>query len=424
MINKKKNIMLLFSVLFSMTVIDNLSAYAQVNNGLTDEMIPVGGHTLPPNLFGGENSSKDNNVGVNSETSLSTKTNTNSVKPTSVKKPIADEDFRPNNTPVEPPIIVKNDKNQKKSSDTDNNRNNFGGRLPDFNNSSQQNNNQQYQQPEQVPNGMVSIVPLSEEERQAGFNKALENLLPPTDFIQNVRNKKDNLDRINALPVGPNLKPVTRAINLTLRPGEVPPVIHLMQGAVTTLTFSDVTGAPWYVSEVVTDKSSYDVTKGEASKDIKSNIVTIYPRTKYSTGKNMSIMLERASVPVILQLDTAMDSNTVDYRADIAIMQRGPNAKADFIAEGLAPAQDEDIQSFVDGLPPKGAKSLKTSSTSVEAWKFKGMMYIRTSLKLMAPIWNRKSHSNLSGDTVYVLNPVPNITLSTDGNLVSVMIKQ
>lgn len=405
---KRKYIFVFMSLLLGGTAL-NSSALARQPTELTDSMQSVGNHSLAPDSVGGPEVKSTNN---NKDSSVKDVNSDPNFKPVS-----SDDTFRPAPPDADPATNGGNLKPKGNISLDDN-----GASLDDSDDSDNTGTNGKNGQ--NNGNGLVALPDRSKENEGAELNEALRNLLPPPESIHVARQRRAALEREDASPVGPELKPLTRTINMTLRPGEVPPTVHLALGAVTTLTFSDETGSPWYVGNVVTDESSYKVTKGAGNDDVKSNIVTIYPRTRYSTGRNVSIMLEHASVPVILQLDTAMNSNTVDYRADITVMQRGPNAKEDFVEEGLAPAQDSDIQGFVDGVTPKGAKSLKTSSPSVEAWKFKGMMYIRTSERLMAPIWVRKSHSNLSGDTVYVLRPVPDITISSDGNLSSVMIKQ
>lgn len=445
---KYKKILLMFTALISLSL--PMTSFAQENSSeLTDEMVPVGGHTLPPNLFGGSSNSQDKKDVSNNDVASSSVSKTGGVTPPVInddlnvpkketktsppkkvkvkpKKVVSDSDFRPvdNDSQPEPTKPTPKPANNNQNNGFNNNQNMFNnqgnsGNQGNQNSQGNGNNNQQ----QALPEGLVEIN-RDNIDRNAEFDEALRNLIPPTEFTKKVKEKKDESDRANALPVGKILKPITRTLNMTLRPGEMPPTIHLAQGAVTTLTFSDITGAPWYIGQSVTDADAYQTTKGSDSSDVKSNILTIYPKTKYSYGRNISIMLEHAAVPVILQLDTALDTATVDYRVDIKIMQRGPNAKANFVDMGTTVSQDDDMQAFVDGLPPKGSKSLKTSSDAVEAWKFKGMMYVRTSLRLMNPIWIRKSSSNLSGDTVYVLRPVPDIILSSNGNLVSVMVKQ
>lgn len=409
----KKGHILFLCLIMSATSLSS-SAYAQSPNELGDNMMPVGNHVIPPDFVGGPSKAPHNNHQKPPQ-------NNDQNDSVDSDKPDNNDDFRPAPPDKTPTATSSNGTNGSSNLHPKGNLNldSSGASIGDSDYADDTNGNGNHQ-----GSVLTALPDRSREDEGAELHEALRNLLPPPEFLHEARKRRAAVEREDASPVDTAQKPMTRTINVTLRPGEAPPVIHLAYGAVTTLTFSDVTGAPWYVGNVVTDTTSYLTTQGAGNNDVKSNIITIAPKTRYSSGRNVAIMLEHAALPVILELDTGMSSNTVDYRVDISVMQRGPNAREDFVETGLAPAQDPELQGFVDGIPPKGSKALKSSNPSVEIWKFKGMMYVRTSEKLVSPIWVRKSGSNISGDTVYVLRPTPNVMISTDGQLSSVMIGQ
>ena len=381
---------------------------------LTDKMTPVGNSSIP-NDFMKQSTPLDSTPSIkkSSADSVSASVSNPGIPdsaPASLKN--NDNDFRP-----APPDIAP-----AQNANTDNTLNPRGSINIDDRGSSLDTGDTGGNGQNGTTGGLVALPDRSRENPDAELDEALRHAMVPPNVIRQERIHRDDLERAGAEPLSA-YKPVVRAITLTLRPGEMPPVIHLAYGTVTSLTFSDVTGAPWYVGRVVTDSSAYTTTQGNASDSTRSNIITLAPVSRYSSGRNATVMLEHLSLPVIMQLDTGMDTHTVDYRVDIQILQRGPNARADFVADGLAPAQDADMQTFVDGISPQGAKALKTSNPAVEAWKYKGQFFIRTSMHLLAPAWIKKSSSNLSGESVYVTRPTPNLTVAIDGEPSAVMIE-
>lgn len=394
-----------------MLVATMLTQFATVSYAapLSDDLVPVGSHAIPAQFMSHPPAHPKSQISPHAHVAAENVPGSPPAAP-----PGGDDNFRP----APPDTNTSGSAGNPQGPSGPVGKLNLGGDNPSIDDSDTGANGGDQQE-----GGLVALPDRSKENEGAELNEALRNLMPPTSFIHEARKRRAAIEREDASPVDATQKPLTRTLNVTLRPGEMPPVIHLAYGAVTTLTFSDVTGAPWYVSNIVTDTNSYATTRGAGSDDVKSNIVTIVPKTRYSAGRNASIMLEHAAVPVIIQLDTGMDSSTVDYRVDLSVMQRGPNAKEDFVETGMAPAQDADLQSFVDGIPPKGAKAMKVSNPSVEAWQFKGMLYVRTSDRLLSPIWMRRSNSNISGDSVYVLRMTPDIMISSDGEPSSVMIE-
>lgn len=248
------------------------------------------------------------------------------------------------------------------------------------------------------------------------FENAVKNLVPLSpDQIKEFRRRQDDARRAQSLPLTP-VRPITRTISLTLKPGEPTPVIRVAAQRVTTLTFVDVTGKPWPVLSVATGDPSTLEAKSAGPQN-ETNIITLSP-IKYQGATNVAVTLTKYPVPIVMTVTTG--ETEVDYRVDVRVGARGPNAVADVLgAGGLSPTNDATLIGFIDGTPPRGAEKVSTSSRDVEAWMYDKMMYVRTNLELLSPAYLQKSSGN-AGVNVYQLVEAPVLILSRDGQMASV----
>jgi intracellular multiplication protein IcmK len=252
------------------------------------------------------------------------------------------------------------------------------------------------------------------------FQQALQSLLPlSAPQVTKYKQSLDETQRAVAAPVGAAPRPVTSSIPLSLKPGEKQPRLRLYPGNATTLTFSDVTGAPWPVMSVTTGNPNAYVAQ-EAGERGKTNMVVISPLTTHAVANNLVVTLVNHPVPVIFTLETGVAE--VDYRLDVSIQARGPNAAYDIVGSStLAPTSDRTVQALLDGVPPKGARKVSTSNGDVEAWKLNDLVYVRTPLELMSPAHVGRAR-NVSGTNVFTLIDAPVLVFSQDGRLASVTI--
>lgn len=264
----------------------------------------------------------------------------------------------------------------------------------------------------------LTVYNEGQEDKNAELNEALKHMMPEPLDIMAVRSKQRMVHSADAAPLQ-NYKPTIRSINLSLAPGHEPPMIHLAYGVTTSITFSDVTGAPWYISRAITDASSYSATSSSGEESEKTNIVTISPLKDFTQGRNLTVFLEHSAVPVIFQLETGSDPS-VDYRVDTSISQRGPNAREDYVESALPATDDAMMVKFVDGTPPKGARRIKSDNPAVEAWRYQKMMFVRSEMPMMSPQPLKYSAGHISGIQVYGLRPTPDIVVSNHGELVTV----
>lgn len=252
----------------------------------------------------------------------------------------------------------------------------------------------------------------------AAFGAALKNIAPLSpEQVERARRRVDEVDRASGKPLAP-VKPVTRSISVSLKSGEAPPSIKVSPGWISTLTFSDVSGAPWPVLAVTNgNPNAYDVKS--SGQEGNTNIITISTKIGY-TPSNIAITLVGAKVPILMTLDPM--GSEVDYRVDAQIDSRGPNALLDVVSgTALQPTGDSVMLAFLDGVPPNGAKKMKTGSRDVQAWGYNDMMYVRTSQSLLSPAYISKQ-SNVSGVNVYVLGETSALVVSNGGRMGTVQI--
>jgi intracellular multiplication protein IcmK len=286
---------------------------------------------------------------------------------------------------------------------------------------------QQQQQPAFQPAGAAPVqigapqAPGRSAEDEA-FESAVKQLVPLTpDQITEFRKRQDAARRAQNLPIAP-VRPVTRTISLSLKPGETTPVIRVTAQRVTTLTFVDITGKPWPVLSVATgDPTSLEAKS--AGPQNETNIITLSP-IRYQGATNVAVTLTKYPVPIVMTVTTGQEE--VDYRVDVRVGARGPNAIADMIGGGgLAPTNDTTMMSFLDGVPPRGAEKVSTGSRDVEAWMYDKMMYVRTTSDtgLLSPAFISKSSGN-AGVNVYQMLEAPVLIVSREGRMSTVSVRR
>lgn len=246
------------------------------------------------------------------------------------------------------------------------------------------------------------------------FANTVRNMLPLSpDQIRTLRKMFDDSQRAVAAAPGTPAKPTSASVMVNLSPGSTPPVIRLQSGFVTSLVFLDSTGAPWPIKAFdLGDPSSYNV-----QWDKKGNTLMLQALTQYKQG-NLAVMLKDMNTPVMLMLMPGQ--NAVDYRVDLRIPGLGPEANP--ILNGLPSTASPELLSFLDGVPPQGAKALKISGGECQGWSLNGHVYLRTRLNVISPAWI-STMSSPDGTHVYEMQNTPVVLTSARGKLVKLVIK-
>ncbi len=254
--------------------------------------------------------------------------------------------------------------------------------------------------------------------RDETFQNALKAIAPVSpEQVRQYRQADDRLKREMVAPVNPG-RPVSRAVRVTLKPGEEPPTVRVQPGIVSTLTFSDVTGQPWPVLSVVTGNPSAYVAQ-TAGEEGKTNIIVLSAIAQH-VSSNLAITLVGHPVPILLSVE--QNRPETDYRIDVRMDAKGPNAAQEIVGvSSLAPTNDSLMIKFLDGTPPPGARALRTSSPDVEAWKFEDIQYVRTRGEMLSPAYTARSNS-VAGVNVYLMADSPVLLVSNGGQTTRVKV--
>ena len=211
--------------------------------------------------------------------------------------------------------------------------------------------------------------------------------------------------------------PRISSISVDLSPGAAPPIARMMPGEMSTILFLDASGNPWPLAAAprVSDGRFFDAEwlRGTST-------VIISALSPYEDG-NLSVMLKDFPTPIVIKLatgepDSREKTRIVDYRLDLRIPGRAPGAPAGVIGQRKIALYDDTMQQFLDGLPPKPAKVVKTigsTSARTQVWELEGALFVRTALDIQTAF--DQSIAAGDGTRVYRLPPTPFVTLS-DGS--------
>lgn len=263
--------------------------------------------------------------------------------------------------------------------------------------------------------------------------KPLTNGLPPELFsdsvsaamplspeqIRDLRRHTDQIKRASSTRPAGIPKPAVHSVTISLSPGTRPHVVRLAPDFVTTLVFQDSTGAPWPISSITTGNSeAFQISE---IKEKKINIMTISQKEDYAMG-NAAVLLEGASTPIMLTL-LASQHKEMDYRVDVTVQGRGPNAAEPIVATATSEAVSRDLISVLDGIPPKGAVPLASSLEGVDAWQLGDKVMVRSAMPLLSPASLRIARSP-SGMAAHEIPEASTVLVSASGRATQVSLSR
>lgn len=260
-------------------------------------------------------------------------------------------------------------------------------------------------------------IPSPEEINENSFEALKQSAFPLTpDQIKILHNMLDETQRATASePLDAPPEPVSSSLMVNLSPGTTPPAIRLYRGFVSSLVFVDSTGAPWPVL-------AYDLGNPSAFNiawNNKDNLLMVQALTSYNYG-NLAVKLQDLDTPVMLTL--VPGQRAVDYRVDLRIMERGPNAKAGYSGINLPAGASPILLNILDAIPPQGAKPLSIPESTAQAWLYEDKVYLRTAYTLLSPAWLAKL-SSADGMNAYELIKTPLVLLSRHGKTIQTKIE-
>lgn len=228
----------------------------------------------------------------------------------------------------------------------------------------------------------ANVVPVSASDlNQDAFTQTVQEAFPltPEQIIELRRLYDKSQAASQASPKAPP-EPVATTQPVSLSPGSTPPVIRMGQGFVTSVVFVDSTGSPWPIAAYdIGDPNTFNV-----QWDNKGNILMIQPHAPYTYG-NLAVRLRGLDTPVMITLIPGQQ--VIDYRADLRVPGMGPNATAMPSADALPSAANSVLLNLLNGVPPKGSKTVTITGGDGQAWQSGNKLYVRTHLPIISPGW-------------------------------------
>ena len=199
-------------------------------------------------------------------------------------------------------------------------------------------------------------------------------------------------------------------------PGEAAiPVIAVRKGYVTAVSFTDATGAPWPIEDVLLDAR---FVPGAAEADDEAggrseHLFYLAPQTRALHG-NAVIKLRGLAEPLVASLRGG--GADADFRVEIRLGLPGPNAAPGSATVAGFHAGDAVLLDLLGGISPGNAERLAVEGGSADdrAWRLGGDLLLVTRAHLLSPgPW--AAERGAGGRWAYRLPDVPYAMVSLDG---------
>lgn len=191
------------------------------------------------------------------------------------------------------------------------------------------------------------------------------------------------------------------------------PAVAVRRGYATVVSFTDATGAPWPIEEVLVDRRFLPEADGERQVQ-GGHLLYLVPQRRYLHG-NAVVKLRGLAEPLVATLQGGGD--VADFRVDLRLALPGPNADPSALArpEGFH-AGDPQLLGLLSGAAPPGAERLVVEGGGRDdrAWRLDGDLLVLTRLHLLSPgPWAAERGSG--GRWAYRLPDTPYALATHDG---------
>ena len=201
-------------------------------------------------------------------------------------------------------------------------------------------------------------------------------------------------------------------------PGEgAVPAIAVRKGYVTAVSFTDATGAPWPIEEVLVDgRFLPEAVLHEAAGEDGSgggHLLYLAPRARSLHG-NAVIKLRGLAEPLVTSLRGG--GAAADFLVEVRLGMPGPNAVPGTPSHEGFHAGDPVLLDLLGGVAPQGAERLMVEGggPGARAWRLGGDLLLATRADLLSPgPW--AAERGAGGRWAYRLPDVPYALVSRDG---------
>ncbi|HEJ7047471.1 TPA: conjugal transfer protein TraN [Serratia marcescens] len=233
--------------------------------------------------------------------------------------------------------------------------------------------------------------------------------------VDSLRNTFDQLQRSESRsPV--TAVPRVSSLTVNLSPGASLPMLRALPNFPSSVSFTDETGAPWPIAAPPLNGNNAGF---EVNYIPDSPAMSVQARRAYDTG-SVTVYLKGLPVPVVIALtsgepDNAGRAQITDSSLNLRIPLRGPSAKALPIAREKISLDNPTLQAFLDGVPPDGARHLKTGGgvPLTAVWQMGDDLYIRSRSELRDAFVETSSAAD--GTHVWKLPLTPEVVFSVQG---------
>ena len=210
--------------------------------------------------------------------------------------------------------------------------------------------------------------------------EALGRLLRQTQGAASVAADPPPEGRVRRVRIGP--------------PGEdAIPVIHVRKGYVTAVSFTDATGAPWPIQEVLVDGRFLPeavlpeggLESGDSgSGGTASHLLYLAPRARFLHG-NAVVKLQGLAEPLALGLRGG--GSATDFGVEVRLGVQGPNAAPGAAAQAAFHAGDPVLLDLLGGTAPQGAERITVGGGERDdrAWRLGDDLLLLTRAHLLSP---------------------------------------
>ena len=180
-------------------------------------------------------------------------------------------------------------------------------------------------------------------------------------------------------------------------PGErAIPVIAVRKGYVTAVSFTDATGAPWPIGEVLVDRRFLPeavlpeavlpegAESGGEGDSAAGHLLYLAPQARSLHG-NAVVKLHGLAEPLVMSLRGG--GTAADFRVEVRLGLPGPNAAPGVTADAGFHAGDPVLLDLLGGVAPPGAERLSVDGGGRDdrAWRHRGDLLLTTRTDLLSP---------------------------------------